>query len=149
MKEKLLDLPFEKDEKMVAEKTLDKSEEDFSFEEKTTIKNLLGTDEQIYKKVKDVLEALERKQAGSYEIGTSGFYNSIIETGGRKITSGEFNLCKSVIDEYIELVTVRKELDGEIKKHHDSLSDEEAKKNRKELDEKDLALYGGEEYINK
>lgn len=83
--------------------------DDLSYEESMMIKNLLGTEEQIYKKVAESLAALDKNQAGSYEIGTSMFYQTLIEAGARKISSQELKLCEKVIDHYVELIRERQE----------------------------------------
>jgi len=82
---------------------------EFTYDEKKMVKELLGTEEQIYKKVTASLAALDRKQTGSYEVGMPMFYKTLIEAGGRKISDEELKLCKTVIDYYVELIRERQE----------------------------------------
>jgi len=148
------DVPEKKEEKVVAERDVfDKLDE----KDKGVVSFFLGTKEQIYREVKAVLDALERNQAGSYEVGKPLFYNNIIKARGQKLSAEQFKVCKMVIDDFVVKVSNNskqqqeeaKELDKIVDDHHASLDMEETKEERRELDKKDASLYGGEEYIDK
>ena len=133
----------------------EKKEVSLSYEQERNIKTLLGTDEQIYGKVKASLDALERNQAGSYEIGTSMFYKTIIGLNVN-LNIPEFNLCKSVIDRFVGIVKNdkvqerdKKDLLGEVDDYHDGLNKEELAKRNEDLKNREEDLYGGREYIDK
>jgi hypothetical protein len=88
--------------------------------EEKFVRDLLGTSEQIYRNVKDALDALARGQSGSYRPGTSAFVNAIIGPRSFKISKKEFAICKKVIDacvvEIQEEETLRKEAEEELEK---------------------------------
>lgn len=113
----------------------ERKEVSLSYEQGVIIQELLGTDEQVYKKVKEALDALERNQAGSFEVGTPAFYNSFIKCGGKGISAKDYNLCKNIINDYIEIVKTRKELENEVDEYHDGLK-------KKDLAKRDFELYG-------
>lgn len=122
MKFDQMEIPFGgKDNKKELEADLSDSEyRELSYEEERTVRDLLGTPDQIYKKVKDALDALDRNQSGSFEAGTSAFVNALIESGGRKIDRKEFNLCRDVVDFYIDEIreeqALHKEAEEELEK---------------------------------
>lgn len=121
MKFDQMEIPFgSKDKKTVETDSADSEYRELSHEEEQTVRNLLGTSDQIYKKVKDALEALDRNQAGSFETGTSAFVNALIESGGRKVERKEFKLCRDVVDFYIDEVreeqALHKEAEEELEK---------------------------------
>ena len=126
-----------------------------SYEQERNIKTLLGTDEQIYNKVKASLDALERNQAGSYEIGAPMFYKTIIGLN-INLSIPEFNLCKSVIDRFVNIVKNdkvqerdKKDLLEEVDEYHDGLDKEELVKRNEDLKNREVDVYGGREYIDK
>ncbi len=92
-------------------------------EEEKFVRDLLGTSEQIYRNVKDALDALARGQSGSYRPGTSAFVNAIIGPRSFKISKKEFVLCKKVIDSYVSEIqeeeALQKETEEELEKWRD------------------------------
>lgn len=148
------DVPEKKEEKVVAERDVfDKLDE----KDKGVVSFFLGTKEQIYKEVKAALDALERNQAGSYEVGKPLFYNTIIKARGQKLSAEQFKVCKMLIDDFVVKVSndskqqqeEDKELDKIVDDHHASLEKEKLAERGKDLENREVDLYSGREFIDK
>lgn len=114
---------------------------ELSYDEERIVKEFLGNHEQIYKKVAASLDALDRGQAGSYEIGKPMFYKTMIEAGTRKIKFEELKLCEAVIDHYVDKIRKQQEWQNEADEYLDKKAVDEK---RRDLENRDAVLYGDE-----
>jgi len=139
---------------------MNNEETSLSYEQAEIVRDLLGTDEQIYKNVKNALDALARNQEGSLKIGSPAFYNSFIKYRGKGVLAKEYGFCKSVIDKFVVIVSNddkqqrqikedKEDLLKEVDEYHDSLEKEKLAEERSVLINREASLYGGEEYINR
>ena len=104
------------------------------YQKQQVIKQFLGTEEQILKKTQAALEASER---GGYMLGTPGFYNYVIESGGRRLTPAEWRICTARIDDMIEIINQEKELKQELRDYEETESRARMMQGAKELQEQE------------
>lgn len=109
------------------------------YQKQQVIRRFLGTEEQILKKTQAALKASE---SGGYVFGTSGFYNYVIESGGRKLTPAEWGICIAKIKETIETIKQEEELRQELRDHDETESRTRMMKGAEELQEQERDRVG-------
>lgn len=121
---------------------IDSEYRELSYKEEQIVRNLLGVPDKIYKKVKEALDALDRKQAGSFRVGTPAFVNALIESGRRRIEKEEFNLCRDVINFYIDEIREEQALHEEVGEELDKWRNEKVKIGALELEKSETERAG-------